>query len=543
MLKVADIIQIKIDKIVFGGEGLGYYNGFAVFVPMSIPEDELEIEIISIKKTYARGLIKNIIKASPERIDSHKFTFEDFYGCDFAMLKYESQLKYKKLMVEEVMRKIAGLPDIEISDVLASEDVYNYRNKIIEPFSVYGNKIITGFFKRKSHEVFEVDENILNSKLGNRIIKELKEILNKNKISVYNEITHKGLLRNVMIRTNSNNEAMLVLIINSNKITENIKNLLFRLREKIEEIKSIYISLNSKKTNTVIGEKNIFIYGEESIKENLNGIEFHISPTSFFQINVKQAKRLYDIAINFFDNIDDKYIVDAYSGTGTIGMIMAKKAKKVYAIEIVKSASEDGERTAKENGIENIEFINGSVEKELVNLINANKRIDTIIFDPPRKGLEASIIDKVAGLNLKEVVYISCNPSTFARDVKLFSEKGYVLKKLQAVDMFPQTSHIETVALLSKLDVDKHISVEIELDEMDLTSAESKATYAQIKEYVWNKFQLKVSTLYIAQIKRKCGIELREHYNKSKKEKQIIPQCTPEKEEAIMDALRHFKMI
>jgi len=543
MLKVADIIQIKIDKIVFGGEGLGYYNGFAVFVPMSIPEDELEIEIISVKKTYARGLIKNIIKASPERIDSHKFTFEDFYGCDFAMLKYESQLKYKKLMVEEVMKKIAGLPDIEISDVLASEDVYNYRNKIIEPFSVYGNKIITGFFKRKSHEVFEVDENILNSKLGNRIIKELKEILNKNKISVYNEITHKGLLRNVMIRTNSNNEAMLVLIINSNKITENIKNLLFRLREKIEEIKSIYISLNSKKTNTVIGEKNIFIYGEESIKENLNGIEFHISPTSFFQINVKQAKRLYDIAINFFDNIDDKYIVDAYSGTGTIGMIMAKKAKKVYAIEIVKSASEDGEKTAKENGIENIEFINGPVEKELVNLINANKRIDTIIFDPPRKGLEASVIDKVAELNLKEVVYISCNPSTFARDVKLFSEKGYVLKKLQAVDMFPQTSHIETVALLSKLDVDKHISVEIELDEMDLTSAESKATYAQIKEYVWNKFQLKVSTLYIAQIKRKYGIELREHYNKSKKEKQIIPQCTPEKEEAIMDALRHFKMI
>jgi len=280
-------------------------------------------EIISIKKTYARGLIKNIIKASPERIDSHKFTFEDFYGCDFAMLKYESQLKYKRLMVEEVMRKIAGLPNIEISDVLASEDIYNYRNKIIEPFSVYGNKIITGFFKRKSHEVFEVDENILNSKLGNRIIKELKEILNKNKISVYNEITHKGLLRNVMIRTNSNNEAMLVLIINSNKITENIKNLLFKLREKIEEIKSIYISLNSKKTNTVIGEKNIFIYGEESIKENLNGIEFHISPTSFFQINVKQAKRLYDIAISFFDDIDNKYVVDAYSGTGTIGMIMA----------------------------------------------------------------------------------------------------------------------------------------------------------------------------------------------------------------------------
>jgi 23S rRNA (uracil-5-)-methyltransferase rumA len=541
--EIGQKLEIEIEKIVFGGEGLGRTDGFTVFVPMSVPGDILEIEIISVKKTYARGLIKNIIKASPERIDSHKFTFEDFYGCDFAMLKYESQLKYKKLMVEEVMRKIAGLPDIEISDVLASEDVYNYRNKIIEPFSVYGNKIITGFFKRKSHEVFEVDENILNSKLGNRIIKELKEILNKNKISVYNEITHRGLLRNIMIRTNSNNEAMLVLIINSNKITENIKNLLFRLREKIEEIKSIYISLNSKKTNTVIGEKNIFIYGEESIKENLNGIEFHISPTSFFQINVKQAKRLYDIAINFFDNIDDKYIVDAYSGTGTIGMIMAKKAKKVYAIEIVKSASEDGEKTAKENGIENIEFINGPVEKELVNLINANKRIDTIIFDPPRKGLEVSIIDKVAELNLKEVVYISCNPSTFARDVKLFSEKGYVLKKLQAVDMFPQTSHIETVALLSKLDSKNHISIKLPMDNMDLTSVESKATYKQIQNYVLEKFGFKVSTLYIAQVKKKHGIEVREHYNILKNENQKVPQCSIEKEEAILDALKYYKMI
>lgn len=541
--EIGQKLEIEIEKIVFGGEGLGRVDGFTVFVPMSVPGDILEIEIISVKKTYARGLIKNIIKASPERIDSHKFTFEDFYGCDFAMLKYESQLKYKKLMVEEVMRKIAGLSDIEISDVLASEDVYNYRNKIIEPFSVYGNKIITGFFKRKSHEVFEVDENILNSKLGNRIIKELKEILNKNKISVYNEITHRGLLRNVMIRTNSNNEAMLVLIINSNKITENIKNLLFRLREKIEEIKSIYISLNSKKTNTVIGEKNIFIYGEESIKENLNGIEFHISPTSFFQINVKQAKRLYDIAINFFDNIDDKYIVDAYSGTGTIGMIMAKKAKKVYAIEIVKSASEDGEKTAKENGIENIEFINGAVEKELVNLINANKRIDTIIFDPPRKGLEVSIIDKVAELNLKEVVYISCNPSTFARDVKLFSEKGYVLKKLQAVDMFPQTSHIETVALLSKLDSKNHISIKLPMDNMDLTSVESKATYKQIQNYVLEKFGFKVSTLYIAQVKKKHGIEVREHYNILKNENQKVPQCSIEKEEAILDALKYYKMI
>ena len=544
MLKIKDIITIKIEKIVFGGEGLGYFNDFAVFVPMSVPGDTVEIEIISSKKTYARGLIRKIINPSPERIeDTSKISFEDFYGCDFAMLKYKNQLKYKKIMVEDVMKRLAGLDNFPIEDVVPSDNIYHYRNKIIEPFSFYDNKIITGFFKRKSHDIFEVEENILNSVLGNKIIKSLKELLNEYKISVYDEINHKGLLRNVMIRTNSNNEAMLVLIINSNKVNEKIKDILLKFKDKFSEIKSIYISLNSKKVNTVIGEKNILIYGAKTIKENINGIDFHISPTSFFQINIEQTKKLYNIALELFSGIENKYIVDAYSGTGTIAMIISKKAKKVYSIEIVKSASEDGEKTALENGINNIEFINGAVEDKLDFLINNSKKIDTIIFDPPRKGLDSSIIDKVSDLNLQEIVYISCNPSTLARDIKLFKDKGYLLKTLKTVDMFPQTSHIETVALLSKLDVDKHISVEIELDELDLTSAESKATYAQIKEYILEKFDLKVSTLYIAQIKKKCGIVLREHYNKSKKEKQVIPQCTPEKEEVIMDALRYFKMI
>lgn len=452
MLKIKDIITIKIEKIVFGGEGLGYFNDFAVFVPMSVPGDTVEIEIISSKKTYARGLIRKIINPSSERIeDTSKISFEDFYGCDFAMLKYENQLKYKKIMVEDVMKRLAGLDNFPIEDVVSSDNIYHYRNKIIEPFSFYDNKIITGFFKRKSHDIFEVEENILNSVLGNKIIKSLKELLNEYKISVYDEINHKGLLRNVMIRTNSNNEAMLVLIINSNKVNEKIKDILLKFKDKFSEIKSIYISLNSKKVNTVIGEKNILIYGAKTIKENINGIDFHISPTSFFQINIEQTKKLYNIALELFSDIENKYIVDAYSGTGTIAMIMSKKAKKVYSIEIVKSASEDGEKTALENGINNIEFINGAVEDKLDFLIKNSKKIDTIIFDPPRKGLDSSIIDKVSDLNLQEIVYISCNPSTLARDIKLFKDKGYSLKTLKTVDMFPQTSHIECVALISRI--------------------------------------------------------------------------------------------
>lgn len=454
MLKISDIVEIKIEKIVFGGEGLAYYNeSFAIFVPMSVPGDIVKVEIISVKKTYARALIKEIIAPAPERVKGNKITFEDFDGCDFAMLEYKAQLKYKKIMVEDVIQRVGGLKDFELKNIEASENIFNYRNKIIEPFSNYKGKIITGFFKRKSHDVFEVEENILNSKLANVIIKKLKELLNKTKIPVYDEKTHLGLLRNIMIRTNSKNEVMIVLIINANKINDELKNILLILKDEFKEIKSIYFSSNTKKTNTLLGEKNTLIWGEKFIQESIDGISFYISPTSFFQINLEQTKKLYSRAISMFSNIENKYIVDAYSGTGTIAMILAKKAKKVYSIEIVKSASEDGKRTAAENNIKNIEFINGAVEDKLIELVKNKKTIDTIIFDPPRKGLESTIIDRVAELSLPEVVYISCNPSTLARDIKLFSEKGYELKKLEAVDMFPQTSHVECIALLSKLDV------------------------------------------------------------------------------------------
>ncbi|WP_022819118.1 23S rRNA (uracil(1939)-C(5))-methyltransferase RlmD [Fusobacterium russii] len=450
MLKKSDIVEVKIEKIVFGGEGLGYYDkSFAIFVPMSVPDDIVEVEIISVKKTYARGLIKKIIKAGPERVRTDKITFEDFDGCDFAMLEYEAQLKYKKMMVEDVMQRLGKLSNFSLDKIVASENILHYRNKIIEPFSTYNNKIISGFFKRKSHDVFEVEENILNSKLGNRIIKRLKELLNERKISVYDEQSHTGLLRNVMIRTNSKSEAMIVLIINANKISPEVENILLSLKDELKEIKSIYFSSNTKKTNTLLGEKNNLIWGSKYIQENIEGINFYISPNSFFQINLEQTKKLYSLALSMFSNIEDKHIVDAYSGTGTIAMIMAKKAKKVYSIEIVKSATEDGKRTAQENGIENIEFINGAVEEKLEELVKAKKQIDTIIFDPPRKGLEVSIINKVAELSLREVVYISCNPSTLARDIKLFTEKGYSPERLEAVDMFPQTSHVETICLLS----------------------------------------------------------------------------------------------
>lgn len=451
MLRKDKIIEIKIDKIVNGGEGLGYYNDFAVFVPMSVPGDILKIKIISTKKTYARGLIEEIITPGEERVeDITRVSFEDFQGCDFGMLKYPAQLKYKKLMVEDVMKKIGKLENITVKDVIGSDDPYHYRNKIIEPFSKYKGEIITGFFKRKSHDVFQVEENILNSKLGNEIIRELKKILNREKVAVYDEKEHRGVLRHIMVRTNSKDEAMVVLIINSTKVEKRYKDMLMELKNKCPQIKSIYVSLNNKRTNFALGEKNIFIWGEKSIKEEIDGIHFNISPKSFFQINLPQTKKLYSTAINYFPNIENKYIVDAYSGTGTIAMILSKKAEKVYAIELVESATLDGMKTAQENSIENIEFINGAVEDKMLDLINRGERVDAVIFDPPRKGIEEKSLIKTAESGIREIVYISCNPSTFARDAEILSRLGYKIDEVQPVDMFPGTAHTEVVGRFYK---------------------------------------------------------------------------------------------
>lgn len=453
MLKIGNKIEINIEKIVFGGESLGYYEGFAVFVPMGVPGDKVEIEIISLKKTYGRGLIRRIIKVSEDRITNNDLiSFEDFNGCDFAMLKYDKQIFYKTEMTKDVLGKIGNLKDYKLFDTLGAENPYNYRNKIIEPFSKINGQIITGFFKKKSHEVFEANENWLQDKDMEEILKYLKAELNKNKAwTVYDEKSHKGLLRHIMLRKNSKNEFMIVLVING-KINENLKSLILKITDKFESIKSAYISINNQKTNVALGKENILVFGDKYLKEELFDIHFNISPSSFFQINREQTLKLYNKAIEYFDNIENKIIVDAYSGTGTIGMLLARKAKKVYGIEYVESATKDAKKTAKENSIINIEFINGKVEVELEKLIKKGTKIEGIIFDPPRKGIDEKILIEVAKQKIKDIVYVSCNPSTFARDVKILSEFGYKLEMVQPVDMFPQTNHIELVGKITLME-------------------------------------------------------------------------------------------
>lgn len=442
-------IEVEIKKIVFGGEGMGHYDGKVIFVPESIPGDILEIKIISSKKNYSRGLIEKIIKPSKYRINPICSFFNECGACDFMMIDYNMQLTYKKDMVKEVINSIAGIEDFEIHNTIASPQIYAYRNKIIQAFGKENGKVISGFYKKKTHDIIDNDNCNIQTEISNKILKKMKEKLTQNSISIYDEETKKGMLRNVMIRCSKNEEIMLVAVSNTEKIKK-IEEVVLDICSEFENIKSAYISINTTGSNVVLGKKNIHIYGEKVIYENINSLRFMVSPLSFFQINTLQAEIMYDIALNYFENLENKIIVDAYSGTGTIGSIFSKKAKYVYCIESVREACEDAKENLKINNIENVSIINGKVEEKLIELLETGFKIDGIVFDPPRKGLEKIIIDKVNEVNIKEIVYISCNASSFARDAKLFKDYGYKLLKVQPVDMFPNTNHVEIIAKFMK---------------------------------------------------------------------------------------------
>ena len=455
-----------------------------------------------------------------------------------------------------------------------------------------------GFYGFHSHRIIEAEECLINSEENPLILNCIKEWAREYQISGYEEETGKGLLRHIFLRKGFvTGEILLCLVLNGKSLPhgkelwERLQGLSLNdeegslqsradmqcdmdtqsraelhcgvetqseddghcgLNKKVQEkIVGLCININEARGNAILGRETRCLYGKDSIEDKIGELSFSISVPSFYQVNPVQTEKIYGKALEYAALTGEETVWDCYCGIGTISLFLAQKAKQVYGLEIVPEAIENAKENAEKNGLQNAEFFVGAAEEVLPKWVEEQKRegkdvgnlVDVVSLDPPRKGCDKACLSAALELSPKRIVYVSCDPGSLARDMKYLREGGYTLEKWVGIDNFPRTGHVETVALLSKLDVDKHIDVEIKLDELDLTSAESKASYAQIKEYILEKFDLKVSTLYIAQIKKKCGIVLREHYNKSKKEKQIIPQCTPEKEEAIMDALRHFKMI
>ena len=366
--------------------------------------------------------------------------------------------------------------------------------------------------------------------------------MRENSVPAYDEQTGRGLVRHIMTRSTTSGELMVVVVVTRADIPK-ASRLIELLRAAVPGLCSVCLSVNSRRTNVILGTDIHVLWGKSAMEDTLCGLRFSVSPLSFFQVNPQQTERLYGLALEYAGLTGAETVVDAYCGAGTISLLLAQKAKKVIGIEIVPEAIQNANENAARNGIANAEFHVGATEELLPKLVENGLRPDVIVLDPPRKGCDPAVLQAIIAAAPKRVVYVSCGAPTLARDAKLLAEGGYAAEKVQCVDMFCWTGAVETVCLLSKLNAKQHIEVDIHMDELDLTDAEKKATYSEIKEYVLEHTGLKVSSLYIAQVKQKCGIIERENYNKPKSDDAKQPQCPPDKEKAIKEALKHFGMI
>ena len=540
------LIELTIKDQSKDGRGIGSYDGLIVFADGCVLGDKVSARVTKVKKRYALAKVEEIIEPSEHRLDDVCPYIDDCGGCAFGKLKYEKQLELKERHVRDVLERIGGVEAPELETIISMSEPYFYRNKA--RLAIYPKTRSVGFLGRMSHKVVDCHECRLQSEPVVAVADALR--------ASFDGCEDAKKIKNLVVKTSfTSGEVMVVPTVEEKDV--DLESFIYAVDESINAIpgfddgfeyylSSVALDVSDNKPSKQHKNRAEIIAGRPVIEDGLLGLAFEISPYSFYQVNPVQAERLYEKAVEYAGIKGGETVLDLYCGVGTLGLFMAKEgAGKVVGIELVKEAVLNANRNAVINGIVNAIYYTGKAEEELPRLRAEGEieKADVVILDPPRKGCDEALLKAVVETEADRIVYVSCDPATLSRDIKYLSENGYEYVKGTPVDMFPHTGHVETVALLSKLYVDKHIDVEIKLDELDLTSAESKATYAQIKEYILEKFNLKVSTLYIAQIKKKCGIELREHYNKSKKEKQVIPQCTPEKEEAIMDALRHFKMI
>lgn len=543
MLKKNDIVEVEIVDLTHEGAGVAKVDGLVFFVENALPSEKILMRVLKVNKKIGFGKVEKYLVQSLHRNQDLDLAYLRSGIADLGHLSYPEQLKFKTKQVKDSLYKIAGIADVEVAETLGMEHPVKYRNKAQVPVRRVNGVLETGFFRKNSHNLMPLEDFFIQDPVIDQVVVALRDLLRRFDLKPYDEKEQSGLIRNLVVRRGHYSGQIMVVLVTTRPKVFRVDQLIEQVIKQFPEIVSVMQNINDQNTNAIFGKEWCTLYGQDYITDQMLGNDFQIAGPAFYQVNTEMAEKLYQTAIDFAELKKDDVVIDAYSGIGTIGLSVAKHVKEVYGVELIPEAVENSQKNASLNKITNAHYVCDTAENAIKKWLKEGIQPTVILVDPPRKGLTESFIKASDQTGADRIAYISCNVATMARDIKLYQELGYELKKVQPVDLFPQTHHVETVALLSKLDVDKHISVEIELDEMDLTSAESKATYAQIKEYVWNKFELKVSTLYIAQIKKKCGIELREHYNKSKKDKQIIPQCTPEKEEAIMDALRHFKMI
>ena len=561
MLIKNQIYEATVTDYTAEGQGIAHVEGCAVFLPNAVAGERVRLRIEHPRKTWAAGKIVEILEKSPHRVNRECPVAKLCGGCDFWHMDYEEETRLKAERVKTCLNRLGGENLTEVP-ILAAPTCYGYRNKAQYPVSSKKGRAYAGFFRAGTHDVVENQRCLILPEQTDAVKDAVMDYVNQYRVPAYDETTHTGLLRHIYVRRGAVSGQILVCLVCNGEKLPKVDALIARL-EKIPGFTTLVLSVNTKKGNAVLGDKFVTLCGPGYIEDTLCGLNFRLSPRSFYQVNHHQAQRLYEAAISQAEITKNDTVLDLYCGVGTITLAMAGAAGKVIGVEVIPQAVEDARDNAKRNGIENAEFFCGDAGAAALELEKNGVKPDVVVVDPPRKGLNADTIEALHRMAPRRIVYVSCDPATLARDVALLKDQGYTLATATAADLFPRCSHVESIVCLRREKVDGYINLTLNVEELGNIShtpvvskvsetkqkpiiAERKtfgvATYPQIKDYIWEKYGLKVPSAYIAQVKEECGIKERKNYYIGK-EGHKVPNCTPEKREAILDAFKHFKMI
>ena len=546
-LQKNQILTLRIERLSSDGSGVAHSaDGEAVFVPGTAPGDEARVRIVKDCGRYAFGILDELLTPSPDRIPLDCPVAGPCGGCSLRHLDYAAELRAKQESVLDAFRRIGGL-EVPVLDILPSPEVDRYRNKVQFPVGVDKNGApCIGFYAGRTHRIVPCPDCKLQPGVLNEIGNALCAFFAQQGIRPYDEQSGKGLVRHIFLRRGAHSGQIMVCLVCTRAKLPHAEQLCTALREQFPAISTILLNVNAKNTNVILGGENHILYGPGYIEDTLCGVPVRLGPLSFYQVNTLAAERLYGVAAQYAQLTPDDTLLDLYCGMGTIGLSMADQCRELIGVEIVPEAIESAKANAARMGetvAAKSRFFCADAGQAATQLAAEGLHPDIVMLDPPRKGCDEATLSAVVRMAPRRVVYVSCNPATAARDAAWLEKNGYHAEKVQPVDLFPRTKHVEAVLLLTKLHVERHIEVDVSMDELDVTAAKSKATYDQIRDYVWEHYQLKVSNLYIAQVKQKYGIIERENYHKAKNENAKQPKCPKEKEDAIVEALKHFQMI
>ena len=547
-LQKNQILTLRIERLSSDGSGVAHSpDGETVFVPGAAPGDEADVRIVKDCKRYAFGILDHLRTPSPDRIPVDCAVAGPCGGCSLRHLDYTAELRAKQENVTDTFRRIGGL-DVPVLDICPSPEVDRYRNKVQFPVGMDKNGApCIGFYAGRTHRIVPCPDCKLQPGVLNDIGNALCRFFAENGIQPYNEETGRGLVRHIFLRRGAHSGQIMVCLVCTRPNFPHADALCTRLREQFADIATILLNVNSKNTNVILGTETHTLYGPGYIEDTLCGVPVQLGPLSFYQVNTLAAERLYGIAAQYAQLTPDDLLLDLYCGMGTIGLSMVDHCRELVGVEIVPEAIESAKANAARMGdavAAKSCFFCADAGQAATRLAAEGLHPDVVMLDPPRKGCDEATLSAVVRMAPRRVVYVSCNPATAARDAAWLENNGYHAEKVQPVDLFPRTKHCECVIALSKGEIDsRKVRVEFSLEGMDTSGLQKGATYPEIKARVLEQTGLKVSSLYISQVKQKCGLEVRENHHKAKSENSKQPQCPKEKADAIVDALRHFQMI